>query len=275
MHGLTVSLVLHTGLVAALIVVSWRPWWFDAWVAREARTIHVSCSSEAGQSSQPDETTPEVQIISDPADVTTEMVETRLDEVVEESKELSDEEKLARLDQLSDRLPQVSSETSINAMAGALQALLGTEGRAEKPAEEPVGGDFDFDTAQFHDIKRIPKGDGGWRYISVLLDAEGRTIEIELNEEDGRLVYETMERIKANPLLAQVYRQIAMPLFDRMLAGMRGVAVAAKRLEKATSKTQGSNLETSAPDRPDEETENPFADTAAVAEEAVPGQGPP
>jgi len=275
MSGLVVSLVLHVGLLAALIVVSWRPWWFDARAAREARVIHVTYSTEAEQDSSPDETTPEVRIISDPADVTSEMVETRLDEVVEGSKELNDEEKLDRLDQLSDRLTQVSSEASINAMASALQAMLGTEGRAQKPAEEPVGGDFDFDTAQFHDIQRIPKEDGGWRYVSVLLDAEGRTIEVEISEEDGQLVYETMKRIKSNPLLAQVYRQIAMPLFDRMLAGMRGVADAADQLEKATSESQGSNDETSAPEPPDAETENPFADAAVVAEDTVLGQGSP
>jgi hypothetical protein len=254
-HGLTVSLVLHVGLVAALTAVSWRPWWFDAWAAREAGTIHVTCSTEAEQSMRPDETSPEVRIVSDPADVTSKMLQTRLDEVVEDSKELSDEEKLARLDRLSDRLTQVSSEDSINAVAGALQTLLGAGNRAVEPAEEPVGGDFDFDTAQFHDIQRSPKEDGGWRYVSVLLDAEGRTIEVEMNEEDGELVYETMERIKASPLLAQVYRQIAMPLFDRMLAGMRGVAEAADQLDEAARETQEWDDETTAPAGPDEEAD--------------------
>jgi hypothetical protein len=42
-----------------------------------------------------------------------------------------------------------------------------------------------------------------------------------------------MQRIKANPLLEQVYRQIAMPLFDQMLGAMKQAAAAGARLQQA------------------------------------------
>ena len=57
--------------------------------------------------------------------------------------------------------------------------------------------------------------------MTVLLDAEGRTLEVEVSEQEGKPIYETMQRIKANPLLEQVYRQIVMPLLDQLMAGVK------------------------------------------------------
>ena len=46
-------------------------------------------------------------------------------------------------------------------------------------------------------------------------------MEIEVSEQEGEPIYETMQRIKANPLLEQVYRQIVMPLLDQLMAAVR------------------------------------------------------
>ena len=265
-HGIVSSLVLHGSLLAVLVLVFYTPWWYDAWATREARAIRVAYSTETEKPKETEQEPPPVRIVSDPADVTGEMLKKRLDQVIEKSETLTDEDKLDRLDQLSDRLTQVSSEGSINAMAGALHSLMGSDQRAERPAEEPVPGEFDHDTAQFHEIKRYAKEEGGWRYVAVLLDGDGRTIEVEMSEEDAELAYLTMERIKANPLLSQVYRQMAMPLFDQLLTGMRGVADAAEQLEEVAEDTEP----TDGTEQPDEEMENPFADSAAV-EEMPPG----
>jgi hypothetical protein len=51
----------------------------------------------------------------------------------------------------------------------------------------------------------------------VLLDALGRTWEVELSEAEGAPLYELMQRIKRSPLLESVYRRIAMPLLDQIL----------------------------------------------------------
>jgi len=183
--GVVASMVMHGGLLLGLFVISFVPWWYDAWAARENRAIHVAFSPEPEETREAVVESPPVRIVSDPADVTGEMIKQRIDEVIEGSETLSDEEMLDRLDQLSDRLAQVSSESSIDAMASAFSALLGTSGRAERPAEGPVAGEFDHDTAQFHDITRHAKEGGGWRYVAVLLDREGRTIEVEMSEEDA------------------------------------------------------------------------------------------
>jgi hypothetical protein len=265
-HGVVASMILHSGLVTGLFVVSFVPWWYDAWAAREARAIRIGYSNEPEKPQDAAEESPPVRIVSDPADVTGQMIKKRLAEVVDESEAKSDEENLERLDQLSDRLTRVSSEASIDAMASAFGALMGTDKRAERPAEEPVAGKFDLDTAQFHDIKRYPKEGGGWRYVAVLLDAEGRTYEVEMTEEEAEAAYQTLERIKRNPLLSGVYRQMAMPLFDQLLGGLSGVADAAKQLEESAEESESTDSQSGNLQEPLKETDDPFGDSAAVEE---------
>jgi len=219
-HGLAASTVVHIAAVSGLLLATIRPWYFESWAAREARVLVVTTAD------QPTDEAPEVEVpvVADPSDVTGPMLQDKIDEIADESRQRPDEENLQQLDRLADRLKEVSSEESIDRMAQAFQALLGTKPRADQPSDEPVAGDFDFDTAQFHDVRREEEGDGGWRYLCILIDAEGRVLEGEMDADEGERVYQTMLRIKQNPLLERVYRQIAMPLFDKMLAGARQAA---------------------------------------------------
>jgi hypothetical protein len=215
--GLVVSFILHAGCVAGLLVVSFRPAWFDGWQSRQQRSIRVTMiEAPTTEDRQPE--TPAVRIVSSPSEVTVGMVRQRIDEIAERESTASDEETFQRLDELTKRLDATSSAESVDAMAGAMTSLLGTAPRATKPVEGPVTGEFDTQTAQFHDIRRVLTEDGGFQYLTVLLDAEGRTIEVPVDAATGERVYLTLERIKSNPLLEQIYRQIVMPLIDQMLA---------------------------------------------------------
>jgi hypothetical protein len=223
-HGLAASMLVHLAAASVLLAASVRPWYFDEWAAREARVLYVTTAEAV-----PEEPTEiEVATISDPSEVTESMVAEKIDQLAEDASRRSDQENLERLDQLSERLSEVTSEPSIDRMAGAFQAILGTKARADRPAEQPVSGDFDFDTAQFHDIRRDATDDGTLRYLAILVDAAGRALEVEMNADDGERAYQTMQRIKQNPLLEHVYRKIAMPLFDQMLAAARQTAQAAR-----------------------------------------------
>ena len=210
-------MAVHLAVASVLLAVSVRPWYFDEWAAREARVLYVTATETVPEQSAERE----VQVISDPSRVSKSMVAEKIDQLAEEASRRSDGENLERLDRLAERLNEVASESSVDRMAGALQTMLGTKVRADRPAEEAVSGDFDFDTAQFHDIRREATDDERWRYLAILVDAEGRALEIEMNADDGQRVYQTMQRIKQNPLLEHVYRKIAMPLFDQMLAAAR------------------------------------------------------
>jgi hypothetical protein len=89
--------------------------------------------------------------------------------------------------------------------------------RASEPAVEPVAGDFDFDTAQIHDVLRVTAKDGSFDYRSVLVDSRGRTFEVDIDRLEGEKTYAAFESMKRFPLANQVYRQIAMGLIDQAL----------------------------------------------------------
>lgn len=91
--------------------------------------------------------------------------------------------------------------------------------KADSPRDPLL--EFDFQTAQLHDVKRIPATDprsgSTWQYEGVLLDAEGRTQQIPLSETEGAPLFEIWQRIRSSPLLESVYRQLAMPLLDQLI----------------------------------------------------------
>jgi hypothetical protein len=130
-------------------------------------------------------------------------------------------ENLNDLNQLSQQLTSVSSEKTVEEMNGTLSRLLGTKERATAPMTEPAGGEFDFTTAQVHDVRKEEKPDGTLRYIAIMLDAAGRTQEVELDEASGESAFRTMQIVKSNPLLERVYRGVVMGMIDKMLQGSK------------------------------------------------------
>ena len=112
-----------------------------------------------------------------------------------------------------------SSDASIDEMTDQFHNWLALSPRAVEPSPSVDDGEFDFDSAQLHDVRRHVDELGEITYIFVLLDAQGRTHEMSLNEEEGKIGYELMQRVKANPLLEKLYRQIVMPLLDRLIQG--------------------------------------------------------
>jgi hypothetical protein len=256
-YGLAISLFAHGCLLAGLLVVSVEPWMWLPPGGWETPCIEATFGSaeEPGWPSNsvpstvrilpaPPLQTLEASALSDPSQLPGEAVREKLDEVLSQSKGRSAEENLHQLEQMSERLSTVASAGSVGQLAGTFHRWVGTKPRAEQPVEKPAAGEFDFETAQFHDVKRYAKDPSGWRYVAVLLDAEGRTLEVEMDESDGERVYVTLERIKANPLLEQVYRQIAMPLLDQMLGGIKQAATAGRQLQRAAKQQQEEGLRT-------------------------------
>ncbi len=133
----------------------------------------------------------------------------------------SDDANLDRLEELSDRLAGVSTKESVDQIAASLKGWLGTGERATRPADEPVAGEFDFSTAQLHDVRRDDSG-GAIRYTAILLDAAGRTTESELTPAEGESVYRVMQLMKDNPLLERVYRGVVLSLLDKLMGESGG-----------------------------------------------------
>jgi hypothetical protein len=184
-----VSALVHAVLLLTVAAAAFiEQWWLAAWPTPATRVIQVTSSRADRPTADPTpkEETPEVNIVSDPADVTGSMVRERIGKVAAEARTRSDAENLDRLDKLSDRLSQVSTPASVDAMSGAMHSMLGTKPRVQEPVKAAPDAVFDFETAQFHDVKRYERPNGGWRYMAVLIDAAGLTAEVELDEDSGQ-----------------------------------------------------------------------------------------
>src|SRR5687767_1722224 len=193
--GLAASLIIHSCLLGALVVIPYR-----IYVANQGEkdTSHASSSAGKGSASgekgaADEEKNSATHEYAAPADkVMTAKVDDELRRSLAEAESLPDDEKLARLEQLAGKLDQVSSEKSVDELSKKFQAWLKTEERATAPAEKPPEGEFDYGTAQFHDVKREETAEGGFVYKSVLLDAAGRTVEIEMAAAEGESTYHTL-----------------------------------------------------------------------------------
>jgi hypothetical protein len=188
--------------------------------------LRVNYADQAIQA-EPPEAPPEVHVAESPAVIAGEAIAERISDAVEQAQQVDDDENLDRLAVLADRLEGVSSQQSIDELAGVFQQWLGTSSRATAPVAEPPAGEFDFDTAQLHDVRRVTADDGLASYLIVMLDAAGRTIEIEVSQEEGETAYRTLQRLKSFPLAEKLYRQITMPLMDKLIHAGR----AARRAE--------------------------------------------
>lgn len=144
-------------------------------------------------------------------------IRTAVTAAIESSDRASGERKRDELRRNLARLEQLATPQSVDDLSDQVRAAMSLPARAVAPAERPAAGPFDFDTAQFHDVVREPRDSGGWRYRSILVDAAGRTLEMELDAEQGASVYETMRMIKGSPLGEAVYRSLVMPLLDQMI----------------------------------------------------------
>ena len=245
-RGLAASLLLHAGLLTVMLIGFVR----SRLDQRPIRIIQASSAyvKHAGQ----DVATPTTVVINedDPAPTN---IQQKFEASLAATEQLDEAERIEALDNATNRLARISSETSLDEVAKRLQSWLDLTPRAEKPMvehlapqEDPTAaeGRFDFDTAQLHDVKRVLVPDSRPQYLCVLLDARGRTIEVPLSEAEGEPIYFLMEKIKAHPFLEQIYRQLAMPLLDQMVKAERTATAAASA---ATSKTGASEVARAVP----------------------------
>lgn len=136
---------------------------------------------------------------------------------IEQADEVSDQDNLERLKQLAAQQNQISTAESIEQVNSLVSKVLGTGPRASAPAKEPIGGEFETDSAQLHDVRREMLEDGTFKYIAILVDSAGRTQEAEMPAAEGESAYKTFELIKQNPLLERVYRGVVMSLLDKII----------------------------------------------------------
>jgi hypothetical protein len=219
------SVAFHVALIGTLLI-----WYFpakpptvpQAAVARMAEVdIRTAAPTKPGDSeaASSDAASPETspRDRSPSADVPPDQVDSAIRSAIEQTASVSDEKKLSELQKNVSKIDQVASEKSIEEIGSLIQTATGLPPRASGPAEGSIDGPFDFDTAQFHDVTREAATDGQWKYRSVMVDADGRTIDVELGPEEGKTAYDAMQMVKKSPFAETIYRSMVMPMLDKMI----------------------------------------------------------
>lgn len=143
----------------------------------------------------------------------------RLEHARRDADEQSADEQRTDLETLGRRLQNVATEESVAELNQTLTGWFDTDERATEPKASPEAKALPFDpkTAQISDVKRIGTEEPP-KYVAILVDANGNSMETELEEPDGSQLYETFQIIKRFPLLEQVYRGTVMGLLDKLAA---------------------------------------------------------
>ena len=238
-RGLAASLSLHAGLLTFLLIGFVRS-------RLDRRPIRIIQASSAYVRHAGQDVATAATVVIDEDDPAPTNNQQQFEASLAAAEQLDEAERIEALDNAANRLARISSENSLDEISKRLQSWLGLTPRAEKPVvedlatqEDPAApkGKFDFNTAQLRDIKRVAVPDSRPQYLCVLMDADGRTMDVPLSEAEGEPIYALMEKIKAHPLLEQIYRQLAMPLLDQMVKAEKTATAAASA---ATSKTGAS-----------------------------------
>ncbi len=219
--------ILFSLAVNGLILLGLGVWYFRPGESRfqgpDRSQDQSAASLSAKQENRPvQKTEPEIKPL--PGEKAQQTVERVLKEQQSAADTRTVEENRRELANQSDKLAQVSDEESIDQLSRQFQKWLNTSSRQTRPADVPpvtaatvTAENFDANSAQFHDILQLQDNSGRIAYQAVLLDAQGRTLLLDMSPEEGKPLYETMQKIKANPLMDKVYRQIIMPILDKEL----------------------------------------------------------
>ena len=119
----------------------------------------------------------------------------------------------------------------MKSVTASIADTLGLES-GPTPSDAPPSGDLDPETAQIHDVQRKRNDSGQWEYMSILVDARGRTQEVPLSPQEGETVYATFEQMKRFPMADGIYRQVVMPLIQKTIAATEMAERAAVEAEK-------------------------------------------
>jgi hypothetical protein len=169
---------------------------------------------------------------SDGQSLAAQWAQARVQQEIANAENTTAEQQFQRLERLTSTLDDIATDESVKEASARLAQLLSAKPRATEPAAERPPGEFDLNTAQLYDVKRSDNGRGGYSYAAILLDAEGRTLESALTEAEGEQLFRTFELMKANPLLARVYRGVVMSLLDKLLRPASGQPPADAPLDK-------------------------------------------
>ncbi len=219
--AIIVSILFHIALLTALFF-----WYFP-----RPSTQVTQNSRGTGNSVAPRPAAAPQTRIAPPAtapQVPPEQIEASIQSQIEQVKRLSDDAKLTELEKNLRRLESISTEASVQEVTTTIANSLGLEPGPE-PSDQLSPGPFDHDTGQLHDVLRDRSDSGSWEYEFVMVDAAGRTQTVPMTAAEGEPVYEAFDKMKQYPMAAGIYRQLVMPMIQKMIEASKVTQQAADR----------------------------------------------
>ena len=214
-RGIWVSTVFHVALLTTLLV------WYVGRPDPDSDPSTATASSGRGGSA-PAAPARDPGLRPKKGQKSSDTVREKLAELADASRKRSEEENLNELDKELARLAELSNPESIDQIATRFEGWFETPQRKAGESTSVLQGkeisEFDANTAQILDIRREKTDNGEWKYISIMTDAKGRRLEVELDSPEAESTYNTIKRLKSNPLADKLYQRIVMPLFDKMLS---------------------------------------------------------
>lgn len=233
-RAIAVSIVFHLVLISVLF------FWYipmpSSSNSGESRTASTDAATPVAEARRADPVTASSQLPS--TEVPPEQIEASIASQIDAVTTLPDERKLSELEKNLSRLEAIASEESVRDVTTTIAASLGLK-PGPVAANQPPDGPFDSDSAQILDVKREKDSRGQWQYISVLVDAKGRTQEVPLPETEGETAFQTFEQLKQYPIADGIYRQVVMPMIQKMIQ-------ASELAEQAATAAQQAQRESSA-----------------------------
>ena len=242
-RAIVLSIAFHA--VAAVVLLCW---YVPRHQAKPGSERMAATAATVGDSSIADQRggDPGIPKPSESVEVAPEEIQASLKTQMEAVEKLSDEQKLSELEKNLKRLDAISNPESVRQVTDTIADSLGLE-PGNVPAENPIEGTFDADTAQLHDVEKVADETGGFRYESVLVDSQGRTQRVPMSVADGETAYNAFQQMKRYPMAAGIYRQIVMPLVQRMIeateAAQRAADVAEERQREQMQGTQPADVD--------------------------------
>ncbi|MEO1525836.1 MAG: hypothetical protein AAFX06_10390 [Planctomycetota bacterium] len=157
------------------------------------------------------------EIAAESADVSDEQVERSLESQIDSASKLPDEQKLSELEKNLQRLESIADTESVQQVSEKIAGSLGLDVDQYADKAAPSDGQFNIDTSQLSDVKRIKNEKGGWSYESVMRDADGREMTVPLTEAEGESLYQTFQLMKQYPMAEGIYRSVVMPMMQKIL----------------------------------------------------------
>ena len=190
-------------------------------VAKTPLASEASSSSESSRDASPRNSLPasEVPAKRRASAVADAEIQRSLQSQIEAAQQVPDEQKLDQLEKHLKRLESVSSQESTDEVASKIASSLGldTEQYAVRKPKDVEAGDIDLDKAQVADVTRARNSEGGWDYVTTLVDDRGRELEIPVTEAEGQAMYRAFEQMKKFPIAAGIYRKVVMPMVQKMV----------------------------------------------------------